>query len=196
VLLIEDDPYRDLRYEGSHIPPIKSFDRAGNVIFLTSTSKILCPGLRVGAAYLPGPLMPYMSVAKQAADMHSATLTQAIVSEFIGRGLLGPHIEKVCKANAAKLGIMREAIKGCFPRSIEASEPLGGLFVWCTCPGGVDAGALLEAAIKEKVAFIPGEQFFAGGDGKNTFRLNFSNAKTGDIARGIEVLGRVLSENE
>jgi len=195
VLLIEDDPYRDLRYEGPHIPAIKSFDRTGNVIFLTSTSKILCPGLRVGAAYVPKSLTSVMSVAKQAADMHSATLPQAIVSEFISRKLLDPHIDRICAANKKKLDIMLGAISGCFPKNVQTTSPQGGLFIWCACPGGADTGALLERAIEQKVAFIPGEQFFADGTGHNTLRLNFSNAKTSDIAKGIEVLGRVLSEN-
>jgi 2-aminoadipate transaminase len=192
VPLIEDDPYRDLRYAGEHLPTIKSFDHAGNVIFITSTSKILCPGLRVGAAYVPETLVPMMTVAKQAADMHSATLPQAIVSEFISRELLDPHIARVCKNYRRRIDAMRGAIAAYFPESVEATAPEGGLFVWCACPDGVDAAVLLERAITQKVAFIPGEQFFAGGGGKNAFRMNFTSAAYGDIEKGVEILGRLL----
>jgi len=195
ILLIEDDPYRDLRYSGDHLPAIKSFDHTGNVVFLTSTSKILCPGTRVAAAYIPDTLSQAMVVAKQIADMHSATLPQAIVSEFINRGLLDPHIKRLCGMYGKKLEAMRAAISAFFPDCIKITEPEGGLFIWCVCPEGADTNKLLEAAIKKRVAFIPGEQFFADGSGKNTFRMNFSNAKLGDIAKGIEILGQVLYEN-
>lgn len=195
VLLIEDDPYRDLRYFGDHLPTIKSYDKTGNVAFLTSTSKILCPGLRVGAAYIPETVAPVMTVAKQAADMHSATLPQAIVSAFIDRGLLEPHIGRLRVAYREKLNVMREAISRCFPECVKVTEPLGGLFVWCTCPADTDAEKLLGRAMEKKVAFIPGAQFFADGGGKNTFRLNFSNAGIDEIVRGIEILGGVLKDN-
>ena len=195
VALLEDDPYRDLRYSGKHLPTIKSFDKTGNIIFLTSTSKILCPGLRVGAAYMPKNFAAQMTVAKQAADMHSSTLPQAIVSEFIERGLLEPHIEKLCGLYGKKLNIMKTAITENFPASVKASDPKGGLFIWCTCPEGVNAATLLEQAVRRKVAYIPGEQFFSNGEGKNTFRMNFSNANLDDIAKGVAILGRVLREH-
>ena len=195
VPLVEDDPYRDLRYSGEHLPTIKSFDKTGNVIFLTSVSKILCPGMRVGAAYIPKSLVPVMTVAKQAADMHSSTLPQAIVSEFIDRGLLEPHVIRLRYVYRMKLDLMLKTISGHFPESVKTTSPAGGLFIWCVCPDGVNAGDLLEKAISRKVAFIPGEQFFADLRGKNTFRLNFSNAGFEDITKGIEILGRVLREN-
>ena len=195
TLLIEDDPYRDLRYSGDHLPTIKSFDCADNIVFITSTSKILCPGLRVGAAYLPKSLVPVMTVAKQVADMHSATLSQAIVSEFIYRGLMDPHIERVCEVYREKLYVMSKAISEFFPESIRAEAPQGGLFMWCSCPWGVNTAELLEQAIALKVAYIPGEQFFADGSGKNTFRMNFSSAALEDIPKGIEILGGFLLDN-
>ncbi|MCL2058908.1 MAG: PLP-dependent aminotransferase family protein [Oscillospiraceae bacterium] len=195
VLLIEDDPYRDLRYEGDHLPTIKSFDRSGNIVFLTSTSKILCPGLRVAAAYLPEALIPYMTIAKQAADMHSATLPQAIAGEYIRRGLLGGHISKLCSVYKARRDLMLACISESFPKSIDVAAPMGGLFIWCVCPDGTNTTDLLEQALERKVAYIPGEQFFADGRGKNTFRLNFTSAAQGDISKGIEILGQVLRNN-
>ena len=194
VPLIEDDPYRDLRYKGEHLPAIKSFDKSDNVIFLTSTSKILCPGLRVGAAYIPKALAPSLTVAKQAADMHSATIPQAIVSEYIERGLLDPHIESVCKNYGNKLEVMLKSAAEFFPDSIKTTRPQGGLFLWCACPDGTDAEELLKRSIEKKVAFIPGGQFFTDGGGQNTFRLNFSNSGVDDIIKGMEILGGILHE--
>ena len=195
VLLIEDDPYRDLRYRGASLPTIKSFDRTGNVVFLTSTSKILCPGLRVGAAYVPEGIKGVLIAAKQAADMHSATLPQAIVSEYIDRGLLDPHIAGICVKYKEKLDLMLKAVNEYFPRHIDVTRPDGGLFLWCVCPDGTDTRKLLDIAIEKKVAFIPGEQFFTGGAGLNTFRLNFSNAPLESIEKGIAILSRILHEH-
>ena len=195
VPLIEDDPYRDLRYSGSHLPTIKSFDKTGNVMFVTSTSKILCPGLRVGAAYVPEEPARLMTVAKQAADMHTPTLPQAIVSDFIDEGLLDGHIARVCESYGAKLEVAKQAAARHFPPNVKATAPSGGLFLWCECPVGTDTRALLELAIEQKVAFIPGEQFFSDGGGLNTFRINFSNASPDDIIKGIEILGRILKSH-
>ena len=195
VLLIEDDPYRDLRYSGERLPAIKSFDRTGNVVYITSTSKILCPGLRVGAAYIPDALASYMTIAKQAADMHSATLPQAIVAEFINRGLLDPHISSICGIYREKLGVMQSAIAEYFPDNVITTNPQGGLFIWCACPDHINTDDLLGQAIERKVAFIPGGSFYAGPGGNNTFRMNFSNASTDDIAKGVEILGKILRDN-
>jgi 2-aminoadipate transaminase len=208
VMLVEDDPYRDLRYEGDDLPAIKSLDRAGNVVFLTSTSKILCPGLRVGAVYAREDLMPKLTVAKQAADMHSATLPQAIVAEYLDRGLLDEHIKSVCRMYRSRQRAMLGAIERHFPGDIKWTKPQGGLFVWCVCPPRVDVGALLDRAIERQVGFVPGDQFFAeacnGSDGesgsgavgnaKNTFRLNFSCESEASIERGVAILGELLKE--
>jgi 2-aminoadipate transaminase len=195
VLLIEDDPYRDLRYHGEHLPTIKSFDTADHVIFLTSTSKILCPGLRVGAAYAPEALIPALTVAKQAADMHSPALPQAIVSAYLDRGLLDAHLSLLCGQYRRKLDAMLDAVKRFFPEGIEYRPPQGGLFLWCVCPERLDTAELLERAVDEKVAFVPGEQFFADERVTNTLRLNFSNAPEADIPKGIEILGKLLRKS-
>ena len=194
VLLIEDDPCRDLRYAGDHLPAIKSFDRSGNVVYITSTSKILCPGLRVGAAYVPDALVPTMIVTKQAADMHSPTLPQAIVSLFAERGLLEPHIGRICGIYGKKLDLAMSAIGEFFPEEVGAATPQGGLFIWCVCPENVNVAEVFERAIRQKVAFLPGDQFFPDGGGQNAFRLNFTNAKSEDIAKGVEILGRLLRD--
>lgn len=194
ALLIEDDPYRDLRYRGDHLPTVKSYDQSDHIIFLTSTSKILCPGLRVGAAYLPKALIPVMTIAKQAADMHSSILPQAIVSSYIQKGLLDPHIKRLRAVYSVKLDAMQNAIKEFFPESVKVTDPLGGLFIWCACPKKINAEKLLERAIEKNVAFIPGRLFHVDDGGQNTFRMNFSNATLEDIHSGIKILGQILHE--
>jgi 2-aminoadipate transaminase len=194
VLLIEDDPYRDLRYKGVHLPPIKSFDRTGNVVFITSASNIISPAMRVGAAYMPEDLAAVAAKAKHAADMHSPALPQAIVGEFIERGLLEPHVAKICGANMERLDLAMRAISDFFPAKVEVSEPAGGLYIWCVCAPGVNAAEITERALKEKVAIIAGEQYFCNGNGRNTFRLSFTGAAKADMARGVEILGRILQK--
>jgi DNA-binding transcriptional MocR family regulator len=193
VILVEDDPYRDLRYEGEHLPTIKSFDKEGNVVFLTSTSKILCPGLRVGAVHAREDLIPYLTVAKQAADMHSSTLPQAIVAEYLDRGLIGAHIDGLCAMYRERLRAMLARLDADFPKAVRHTSPQGGLFVWCELPQGFDATAALERAVERKVAYIPGDQFFAEPGARNYMRLNFSNEPVANIERGMGVLGGLLA---
>jgi len=194
TMVLEDDPYRDLRYEGEHLPTIKSFDREGNVVFVTSTSKILCPGLRIGAVYAPEALVPHLTVAKQAADMHSATLPQAIIAAYLDKGLVGAHIDGLIRMYRSRLRAMLGALDAFFPKSVRRTAPQGGLFVWCECRPGFDATALLDEAVARKVAYIPGDQFFAAPGVRHCMRLNFSNEPEESIAKGIEVLGGLLAE--
>ena len=195
TMLLEDDPYRDLRYKGEPIPTLKSFDRTGNILYMTSTSKILCPGFRVGALYAPQALMPYITVAKQAADMHSATLPQAIVCAYLESGLLDDHIEMIRGMYRSRLTAIQDAVQQFFPKSFAFTNPEGGLFLWCRCPKEYNTLELLPVAVERKVAFIPGDQFFAEDGVLNTMRLNFSNESVESIYKGIEILGKLLHEH-
>ncbi|MDR1439747.1 MAG: PLP-dependent aminotransferase family protein [Clostridiales bacterium] len=192
VMLIEDDPYRDLRYDGGHLPNIKGYDRAGNVVYVTSASKYFCPGLRVGAIYAPKNLTPALTVAKQAADMHTPAITQAIVGAYLESGLLEAHLRMLCDMYRARLNAMLEAAAAFFPESVAYSPPQGGLFLWCACPPHVDTLALLAEAVERNVAYIPGDQFYADGSVKNAMRLNFSNEPEESICKGMEILGKLL----
>ena len=194
VMLLEDDPYRDLRYKGTAIPTIKSYDRSGNILYMTSTSKVFCPGFRVGALYAPESLMPYLAVAKQTADMHSATLPQAIVCTYLEKGFLDAHIKTLREMYSSRLTAIQDAVQSFFPKSFSFTNPEGGLFIWCRCPEELNTQKLLPLAVDRKVAFIPGEQFFAEEDTFNTMRLNFSNASVESIYQGIEILGKLLHE--
>ncbi|MDR1060657.1 MAG: PLP-dependent aminotransferase family protein [Clostridiales bacterium] len=192
VMLIEDDPYRDLRYEGGHLPNIKGYDRAGNVVYITSASKYFCPGLRVGTIYAPKNLTPVLTVAKQATDMHSPTLTQAIVCAYLESGRMEAHLKMLCDMYRARLKAMLEAAAAFFPESVACAPPQGGLFLWCVCPPHVDTLALLAEAVERKVAYIPGDQFYADGSVKNAMRLNFSNEPEDSIFKGMEILSKLL----
>lgn len=192
IVVIEDDPYSDLRYSGERIPPLKSFDQAGNIIYLGSYSKIISPGLRCGFAVAHPTVLRKMVIGKQANDVHTSNLSMRLVYEYSVRGLLKPHIEKICAQYKVKRDRMLAAIEANFPAGTEWTRPDGGLFIWVRVPEGIDAVKVLEEAIKDKVAFIPGSPFFADGSGQNTMRLNFSNASLSAIDEGMERLGRTL----
>ena len=199
VMVIEDDPYRELRYFGEHLPSIKSCAQqdccdSGHVIYMTSVSKILCPGLRVGACLLPDDLFDHMIVAKQTADMHSAILPQAIADKYLRAGLLDGHLAVVLPLYRERLSAMKQAAARYFPQEAVFTDPQGGLFLFCTLPPQVDTASLLPAAVDRKIAFIPGEQFYAGERVTNTMRLNFSNETPEVIDRGMKALGTLLKE--
>lgn len=192
VLVLEDDPYCDLRYRGEVVPPIKSFDKSGHVVMLNSFSKIVSPGIRVGAMTAAPEIIAKACDAKQLADTHTANLVQDICAEFLSRGLLGPHLCEIVPIYAAKLDAMLDGIAAHFPGECEYTRPEGGLFVWVKLPGGADAKELVKRAVSElKVAYVPGAPFFAvPEDGKSTLRMNFSSNTPERIAEGMEKLGK------
>lgn len=194
VPVIEDDPYGWLRYEGEEIPTIKALDKAGTVIYLGSASKIISPGIRVGWAVADPTILRKMIIGKQAGDVHTSNLSQAIVHNYCSKGLLDPHIAKTCEEYKVKRDAMLDAMKRYFPAEAHWNPPMGGLFIWVTMPEGINTKELLEAAVKEKVAFIPGYPFFVGKGGENTMRLNFSNASLEAIEEGIKRLGEAIKK--
>lgn len=195
MLVIEDDPYAALRFSGEKLPTIKSFDTSDNVIVLTSFSKTISPGLRVALCFGNKDFIRKMTIAKQSSDTHSPNLNQAIVAEFINRGYMPKHIERISSLYANSARIMLDAMKEHFPEWVEFDSPVGGLFIWCTLPEGWDASELFKRAVEHKVAFVPGEPFHTTpGKGRNTFRLNFSAEPEERIKIGIERLGTLLRE--
>lgn len=189
VLLIEDDPYCDLRYRGEHLPAIKHFDENGYVLYLNSFSKIISPGLRVAALVCENEeLMRKLVICKQGSDVHSPNLNQAIIDAYIRSGLLQTHIGEICQSYAKQMAKMQEMLAG-FPKSVSFTNPDGGIFLWCTLPEGFNATGLLETATKMGVAYIPGTHFYAEKDtNHNTMRLNFSNASLENIEKGMNIL--------
>jgi 2-aminoadipate transaminase len=204
VPLVEDDPYGQLRYEGEHIPPVVVLDGQyrnevrkayhGNVIYLSTFSKTLAPGLRLAWVTAPAEVIRKLVQAKQGADLHTPTFNQMVAYETAKGGFLDQHIQTIRKVYGERRLIMLEALEKNFPSGVKWTRPKGGMFLWVTLPEGMDAAELLPKAVEKMVAFVPGGPFHANGGGENTMRLNFSNAQPEMIREGIARLGQVLRE--
>jgi len=191
VVVVEDDPYARLRFAGAAVPSIKSMDAAGNVVYLTSFSKVVSPGLRIGAACGAPELLRRMTVCKQGIDVHTNSLSAAVIGEFLKRGIIDPHVQKVLPLYKSKLKLMTECLDKYMPDCYTHTNPEGGLFIWGSFQGtDIDTRALLPEAVEAcKAAYVQGCVFYADGSGKNTFRLNFSYPTETDIEFGIKKLG-------
>ena len=187
VVVAEDDPYRDLRYAGTPLPSIKSYDREGWVVFLGSFSKIISPGLRVGFMAGDARIIRKCTVGKQSTDVHTANLNQAIVDQYLRRNLLPEHIRSICASYQRQLDAMLGDLAG-FPAGTRYTRPEGGLFIWVELPDGINSKALLEQAVERRVAYVPGTHFYAHGGHENTLRLNFSNSTVEQIHEGMAVI--------
>jgi 2-aminoadipate transaminase len=195
VPIIEDSPYRDLRYKGEAVPAIYSFDKENYVIALSTFSKLLSPGLRLAWIMAPTEWMDRMVVAKQSMDLCSPTYTQLMAAEYLRRGLLPRQIENIRKVYGRKLDAMLKALEKYMPKGVEWSKPEGGLFLWVKLPKKMSANDLFPKAIEKKVAYVVGSAFHCNGKGQNTMRLNFSFSTEQQIDEGIHRLAEVIKEN-
>jgi 2-aminoadipate transaminase len=195
VPVVEDSPYRDLRYKGEAVPHIYSLDKENQVMMLGTFSKLLAPGLRLAWIMAPVEWMDRMVVAKQSMDLCSPTYTQLMAAEYMKRGLLPKQIENIRKVYGRKLEIMLGALKRHMPKSVGWSRPEGGLFLWVKLPRKMSANALFPKAIENKVAYVVGSAFHCNGKGQNTMRLNFSYSSEDQIDVGIQRLAKVIREN-
>jgi 2-aminoadipate transaminase len=206
VPVIEDDPYGQLRYEGEHLPSVVFLDSQyrengdhcyrGNVIYLSTFSKILAPGLRLAWVIAPPEVIRKLVQAKQGADLHTATFNQLVAHELSKGGFLDRHIWMIRRLYGERRNIMLEAMQEQFPSSVSWTHPDGGLFLWGTLPEGMHSEDVLKVAVQEKVAFVPGAPFYALGGGENTMRLNFSYPSPEDTRLGVARLGKVLKSLE
>lgn len=194
IPIIDDNPYGDIRFDGKPLPSLKSLG-GDAVIAVRTFSKIMAPGFRVGWLNAPKDIIPYFEKAKQAIDLHTNTLNQYIIHEYVAAGKLEPHIEKIKADYIVKRDIMLRSLGEYFPDGSAWTTPEGGLFLWVELPKHLSAKALLPEAIKRKVAYVYGEPFFPDGTGENTLRLNFSNASHENIVEGIKRLGQLFTEN-
>jgi len=194
VIVIEDDPYGKLRYSGEPVAHMKTIDTEEQVVYLGSFSKIIAPGLRVAYVVCNQAIAEKLVLAKQNSDMHTPNLTQLIVYEYCKRGLLEPHLEECRKLYTGKRDMMLRLLEQYFPKEMKWITPEGGLFLWSKLPEGRSAMKLLDYALSAKVAYVPGDSFFADGEGLNTMRLNFSNADTERMEQGIKLLGEQIGE--
>lgn len=202
LVVIEDNPYGELRYSGKDQPSLISMDAVkrgvsgveGNVIYLGTFSKILAPGLRIGWIVANDVIIDKLVQMKQSADLHSSTLSQYIAYEVSRDGFLETHIEKLREVYRQRRDVMLDALETYFPAEVKWRKPEGGLFLMVTLPEHIDAYDLLPRALEHDVAFVPGGDFHIGKSGWNTFRLNFSNAQPDMIVEGVKRLSALLKE--
>jgi 2-aminoadipate transaminase len=190
--ILEDDPYCHLRFEGEAVPSIKSIDTTGLVIYNTSYSKIISPGIRCGVCVADSEIISKMTLCKQATDVHTSTLSQALVDGFLRGNYLDAHLKSILPVYLRKKVLMKEAIKKYFPSDFECTNPNGGLFVFGGFKSRVNTSDYFMKALQNNVAYVNGVEFYAAGDIYNTLRLNFSNASDEQIDKGIAMLGAIF----
>jgi 2-aminoadipate transaminase len=189
--LIEDDPYGSLSYKGDPMPKMLNMNPDG-VIYMGSFSKVLTPGIRLGYVVAPLPLVRRLELAKQATDLHTAQLTQMVVHEVVKDGFLDQHIPTIRALYGNQCQVMLDAMAEHFPASASWTKPEGGMFIWVTLPKHINAMELLDEAIQNKVAFVPGAPFYANEPETNTLRLSFVTVPPERIRQGIEILGKLI----
>ncbi len=196
LLIIEDNPYGDLRFNGEDIPTLKSLDTDNRVIYCGSFSKILSPGMRLGYIIGAPQLLEKVEMLKQVNDVHTPMLTQMMCVQFMKKYNINKYIEKNRKLYKEKCECMVNAMNEHFPKGkVEWTVPDGGIFLWCTCPAITDVSIVVDGALEKKVAIVPGSNFAIDQSlPSNKFRLNFSSASKADIEEGIRRLGEVLTE--
>jgi 2-aminoadipate transaminase len=192
VPILEDDPYGEVYFDDPPPPPVKSFDRHGHVIYLSTFSKILFPGIRIGWLVAPRPVVDRLALRKQHADLHSNTLAQWALDEFIRQGCLHEHLATVRQAYPHKCRAMLAALRDHVPRGLRWNEPAGGFNLWCHLEQGLRSRDLLVEAGQRHVAFVAGEAFHADGGGQDALRLNYSYQSGRNIHEGIRRLGEAL----
>ena len=204
VPIVEDDPYGQLRYEGDHIPSVAALDSRyrnehngeynGNVIYLSTFSKLLAPGLRLAWVIAPLEVIRKFVMTKQAADLHTSSINQQVAYEVAKGGFLDEHVKVIRATYKERRDVMVEMMEEMFPSEVNWIKPQGGMFLWGVLPENIDAADVLEAAVERKVAFVPGGAFYPNGGGANTMRLNFSYSSPDTIREGITRLGVTLKE--
>ena len=204
VPIIEDDPYGQLRFEGTHIPSIVVLDEklhpqyghyTGNVIYLSTFSKTLAPGLRLAWVIAPPEVIRKLVTAKQGADLHTATFNQVVAYEVGRGGFIDNHVQHIRKVYCERRDTMLDALEEHMPAGVHWTHPQGGLFLWITVPEQLNSVDIFKDAVEQKVAFVPGESFYPCGGGHNTMRLNFSYCTPEVINEGISRLATVIRKH-
>jgi 2-aminoadipate transaminase len=191
LLIIEDNPYGLLRFEGEPSEPLAAHDRR-RVVYVGTLSKIISPGIRTGWVLAPAPIIDRMAKLKQGADLCSPALSQMFAEQYIRQGLWKKNLENLKPIYRSRRDAMLAALEEHFPPEASWTKPEGGLFIWVTLPRYLDTTKMLPLAILQKVAFVPGTAFFSDGSGKQHMRLNFSYSTEDQIAEGIKRLGKVI----
>jgi 2-aminoadipate transaminase len=194
VWIVEDDPYGELRYSGEALPAVASLAAAhGRTLAISTLSKIAAPGLRIGWVRAPRPLLRSLTIAKQAADLHSSTVDQAAAARWLATTDLNAHIERLRTEYGARRDALLSGLAAALPPGSTHNHPDGGMFVWARLPEGWDAGALLARALDHDVAYVPGAPFFSGPPDPATLRLSFTAHRADEIAVGLGRLAQALA---
>jgi 2-aminoadipate transaminase len=194
LLVLEDNPYSLLRYEGDPVPTLHSLDGGVYVMYLGTFSKILSPGMRLGWVVAPPPVLEKINLGKQAADLCTSTLSQLMLQAYFQESRWRDYVDSLTAIYRARRDTMLDALAEYFPPQAQWTRPAGGLFVWATLPDFIDTTDLLARALRDNVAFVPGEQAYMDGRGRNAMRLNFSASGDESIREGIRRIGKVVAE--
>ena len=194
VYVLEDNPYGEIRFAGQHVPAVKSFDQTGHVFYMSTFSKTLAPGFRLGWLVADEDVVNKLTVLKQSADLHTDNLAQYAVVEFLQNNDLDAHVKEISDLYGKRKQLMVDGIKKYFPAGVKYTDPEGGMFLWVEVPGVDDTVALFKECLKHNVAFVPGDPFFADAAQPGTFRLNYSNAQEDKITAGMKQLGAALQD--
>ena len=194
LIVVEDDPYGKLRYRGTDVLPVKHWDETGCIIYASTFSKTIAPGLRLGWVAAPSEVLNRLLILKQASDLHTSSFDQRVAYAFLTQNDQAVHLERIRNAYGERFGVMNEALRAEMPSGYTWTQPEGGMFLWVTGPQDLDGMNLLSRAIERKVAFVPGRDFFPGDGGKNYLRLNFSNSSPERIREGVRRLGALCRE--
>lgn len=200
VPIVEDDPYGRLRYEGEHIPPVFVLDRqmrggqGSNVIYMSTFSKLLAPGLRLAWVIAPPEVIRRVVMIKQAADLHTSSFNQIVAYEVGKSGFLDEHVKLIRATYKERRDVMLEAMDELFPPEVQYTRPEGGMFLWGVLPEDVDTAEIFKQAVEKKVAYVPGSAFYPNDGGRNTLRINYSFSTPEQIREGVNRLGMLFKE--
>jgi 2-aminoadipate transaminase len=194
LLVLEDNPYGLLRYEGDPLPTLHALDRGEFVIYLGTFSKILSPGIRIGWTTAPAPVLEKMNLGKQGADLCSSAFSQMFIASYFEHDRWQDYLQSLRDLYRRRRDTMLDALAEHFPREARWTRPQGGLFIWATLPEYIDTTDLLALALSHNVAFVPGRAAYLDGRGANAMRLNFSGVSDDDIRDGIRRIGEVVRE--
>ena len=194
VMVIEDNPYGELRFEGETIQTVKSYDTEGRVVYLGTFSKTFSPGLRIGWVLASPDVLNKYIIVKQGADLQASSISQRELNMYLDMYDFDAHIDSIKTVYKKRRDLMIQTVKSEFPEAARVEMPYGGLFAWVELPKHVDTKKILVNAIENKVAFVPGGSFFPNGGQENYMRLNFSNMPEEKIVEGIQRLGKILRE--
>lgn len=194
LMVLEDNPYGEIRFAGEHVPAIKSFDQDGHVCYMGTFSKTLAPGFRLGWVMATKEMIDKLTVLKQSADLHTDNLAQYATVEYLQANDLDAHVKEISALYGKRKQLMIDGINKYFPDKVKYTNPDGGMFLWVEVPGVDDTIAVFKECLKNNVAFVPGDPFYADQPQPGTFRLNYSNMAEDQIEVGLKRLGTVLAK--